>query len=185
VFLDLKLHDIPNTVRGAALGRPPDVELLTVHGLGGERMITAAVEGVALTGAETRVIAVTLLTSIDENDPPAGLERPLAVDRIAAEILATAERAGAAGIVCSARDLPGIRERHPEPFFAVTPGIRPAGGATQDQQRVATIEDAVRARASLVVLGRAITNATHPRAALEAAREQCRAAENLSISPPS
>src|SRR5688572_8814487 len=88
VFLDLKLHDIPNTVRGAAAAAARSgAELLTVHGLGGERMIAAAVEGVDSVGASTRVIAVTLLTSIDASDPPTGLARPLAVDRIAAEIL--------------------------------------------------------------------------------------------------
>jgi orotidine-5'-phosphate decarboxylase len=180
VFLDLKLHDIPNTVRGAAAAAAAlDVELLTVHGLGGERMIAAAVEGAAEASGATRVVAVTLLTSIDENDPPAGIVRPLSVDRIASEILATAERAGAAGIVCSARDLPGIRERHPARFFAVTPGIRPAGGATHDQKRVATIEEAVRAGAGWVVLGRAITGAPDPRAALGMAREECRQASTL------
>jgi orotidine-5'-phosphate decarboxylase len=175
VFLDLKLHDIPNTVRGAAAaeGRT-GAELVTVHGLGGEAMIAAAVEGAKQSSTATRIVVVTLLTSLDPADPPAGLERPLSVDRVAAEILASAERAGALGIVCSARDLPGIQALHPEPFFAVTPGIRPAGSPSHDQQRVATIAEAAAAGASLVVLGRAITSARSPREALEIAREQLR-----------
>ena len=173
VFLDLKLHDIPNTVRrAAAAAARSGAELLTVHGMGGEAMLRAAVEGIAAAGGSTRVVAITLLTSLDPGEPPAGLARPFALDRVAAEILAACERAGAAGIVCSARDLPAIRARHPRPFYAVTPGIRPAGADAQDQRRVATLEDAARAGASLVVLGRAITGDPHPRAALERAREE-------------
>jgi len=171
VFLDLKLHDIPNTVRGAAAEAARlGADLLTVHATGGEAMIAAAVEG-ARAGA-TEVVAVTLLTSLDAARMPPGYARPFDLPRVAAELLATAERAGARGIVCSAADLAGIRAHHPAPFFAVTPGIRPRGSATHDQSRVATIEEAVRLGAGLLVIGRAVTAAADPRAALEAARAE-------------
>ena len=175
VFLDLKLHDIPNTVRGAAgsasrLG----ADLLTVHAMGGASMVAAAVEGAS---AGTRVVAVTLLTSLDDFSLPPGFAQPFHAAIVISQLAGMAERAGAAGIVCSASDLPFVLQmRRGRPIYAVTPGIRPAGAPTQDQARVATIGDAARAGASLVVLGRAITRADDPRAALEAARAECGAA---------
>ncbi|HTO91454.1 MAG TPA: orotidine-5'-phosphate decarboxylase [Candidatus Sulfotelmatobacter sp.] len=173
VFLDLKLHDIPNTVKGAAAAAARlGVELLTVHAAGGAEMVAAAVEGIRAAGGSTGVVAVTLLTSLDPERLPPGFEKPFPLHRRVAELLAMSERAGAKGIVCSAADLAGIREYHPAPFYAVTPGIRPAGAEAQDQQRVATVRDAVRLGASLLVLGRAVTAAADPRAALEACRAE-------------
>jgi orotidine-5'-phosphate decarboxylase len=173
VFLDLKLHDIPNTVEGAAreaarLG----AELLTVHATGGAEMVAAAVRGVEDAGTPTGVIAVTILTSLDERTLPPGFAKPFALHQTVAELLALSLVSGARGIVCSAADLPGVRQRHPAPFYAVTPGIRPAGGATQDQKRVASIADAVAAGSSLLVIGRPITAAAEPRTALAAARAE-------------
>jgi orotidine-5'-phosphate decarboxylase len=186
VFLDLKLHDIPNTVQGAAAAAGAlGVEFLTVHATGGEAMIRAAVEGAA-TGSATasadagsgsrsgaRVVAVTLLTSLDPGSMPPGFERPFDLPATAAGLLELAERAGALGIVCSAADLEGLRRRRAgRPFFAVTPAIRPAGADTHDQKRVTTIGEAVRLGASLLVLGRPVTAAPDPCAALEAARAE-------------
>jgi orotidine-5'-phosphate decarboxylase len=173
VFLDLKLHDIPNTVMGAA-GEAAKLgaDLLTVHALGGGDMIRAAVDGIAGAGGATRVVAVTLLTSHDPDALPPGYARPFALHRVLAEQLDMAERAGAAGIVCSAADLPGIRTHHPAAFFAVTPGIRPASGDPHDQQRVTTVADAVRLGAGLLVLGRAVTADPDPAAALARARTE-------------
>jgi len=180
VFLDLKLHDIPNTVKGAASAAASlGAELLTVHALGGEEMIASAAGAIAAAGGATRIVAVTLLTSLDGRNPPPGLRRPLEVADTVAEMLEMAERAGAHGIVCSAQDLPGVRARHPRAFFAVTPGIRPAGSAAHDQKRVTTVGDAVRLGSSLLVLGRAITSAPDPRAALESARAEGRAAATV------
>lgn len=172
VFLDLKLHDIPNTVKGAAeqaarLG----ADLLTVHATGGLEMIAAAVEG-AKRGGDTRIVAVTILTSLNAYNTPPGFQSPLHVGPVAAELLGLAKRGGAAGIVCSAEELPWIKMMHGEPFFAVTPGIRMAGGAAHDQKRVTTVGDAVRNGAGLLVIGRAVTAARDPRAALEAARRE-------------
>src|SRR5439155_18679745 len=136
---DLKLHDIPNTVRGAAeqasnLG----AELLTVHGAGGETMIRAAVEGGARARAATRVVVVTLLTSLDPADMPPGFARPFRLAEAQAELLAAAERAGARSLVCSAADLAGIRERRPAPSTAVSPSNPAAGASAPDQVPVTT-----------------------------------------------
>jgi len=179
VFLDLKLHDIPNTVRGAAAAAARlGAELLTVHATGGAAMVAAAVQGIreagsaSGTGATTRVVAVTLLTSLDPAAMPPGFSRPFDLYATAAALTEEAERAGALGVVCAAADLAGLRSRLGRAFFAVTPGIRPAGADAHDQKRVATVESAVRDGASLLVLGRAITGSGDPAAALAAAREE-------------
>ena len=173
VFLDLKLHDIPNTVGGAATEAARlGADLLTVHAMGGEAMVHAAVQGIGAAGGATRVVAVTLLTSHDPARLPAGFARPFELHATLAAQLEMVERAGARGIVCSAADLEGVRALRRAPFFAVTPGIRPAGGATQDQARVATIGEAVRRGASVLVLGRAITAAPDVGAALDRARAE-------------
>jgi len=173
VFLDLKLHDIPNTVKGAAgsaarLG----ADLLTVHATGGAAMVAAAVEGIREAGGKTRVVAVTLLTSLDPAAMPPGFVKPFDLHAVAAALIDEAERAGALGVVCSPADLSGVRAKLGREFYAVTPGIRPAGADAHDQKRVATVESAVRDGASLLVLGRAITGAADPAAALAAARAE-------------
>lgn len=173
VFLDLKLHDIPNTVQGAAASAARlGAELLTVHATGGAAMIQAAVQGVRAAGGSTKVIAVTVLTSLDPAAMPPGFARPFDFETHATALTRMALDAGAHGIVCAAPDLPVLRGALGWPFYAVTPGIRMAGGATHDQKRVATVESATRAGASLLVLGRAITGADDPRAALAAARAE-------------
>ncbi len=173
VFLDLKLHDIPNTVKGAAgsaarLG----ADLLTVHATGGGAMVAAAVDGIREAGGTTRVVAVTVLTSLDPAAMPPGFVKPFDLHTVAAALTDESVRAGALGVVCSAADLAGIRAHLGRDFYAVTPGIRPAGGDAHDQKRVATVESATRDGSSLLVLGRAITGAADPRAALIAARAE-------------
>jgi orotidine-5'-phosphate decarboxylase len=173
VFLDLKLHDIPNTVQGAAHSAARHgADLLTVHATGGAAMIRAAVEGVRAAGTATRVVAVTVLTSLDPADMPPGFARPFALGDNALALSRMALEAGAHGIVCAAPDLPGLRSALGAEFFAVTPGIRMAGGETHDQKRNATVADATRAGASLLVLGRVVTAAADPRAALALARAE-------------
>ena len=177
VFLDLKLHDIPNTVRGAAASASRlGAALLTVHATGGAEMIRAAAEGVRDAGGATRIVAVTLLTSLDPAHMPPGFAQPFDLPAAAAALTRTALDAGAAGVVCAVPDLAALRAAIGGEFYAVTPGIRMAGGAAHDQKRVATVEDAVRAGSSLLVLGRAITAAADPREALAAAREERRRA---------
>jgi orotidine-5'-phosphate decarboxylase len=173
VFLDLKLHDIPNTVRGAARSAARlGADLITVHATGGYAMVAAAVEGASEGGSGTRVVAVTILTSLTASTMPPGFMSPFHLVMVAPKLLELAESAGAHGIVCAAPDLFAIRAVHPQPFFAVTPGIRPAGGATHDQQRVTTVAEAVRLGSGMLVLGRAITGASDPAAALVAARAE-------------
>jgi orotidine-5'-phosphate decarboxylase len=164
VFLDLKLHDIPATVAAAARAvarlRP---DMLTVHAAGGPAMVRAAAE--AAPGA--KIIAVTVLTSLGSADlERIGLAGPLsdAVRRLAA----LAVEAGAHGLVCSAREAADVRAEVGPDILLVTPGIRPAGTDVHDQARVATPEEALRAGADLLVVGRPITGAADPGAAAAA-----------------
>ncbi|WP_435111296.1 orotidine-5'-phosphate decarboxylase [Nocardiopsis synnemataformans] len=161
VFLDLKLHDIPATVAGAArsvAGLRPSI--LTVHAGGGADMIRAAVEA----AAETRIAAVTVLTSMDEDDlEQVGLLGPArdAVRRLA--VLAVG--AGARALVCSPQEVALLRSEVGPDVTLITPGVRPAGADRGDQSRVATPEEAVAAGADLLVIGRPITRAPDPGAA--------------------
>ncbi|HAM22144.1 MAG TPA: orotidine-5'-phosphate decarboxylase [Actinobacteria bacterium] len=158
LFLDLKLHDIPNTVAGAARSVAPlNPALLTVHASGGPAMIAAAVD--ALPG--TAITAVTILTSLTAADLGAiGIEgEPLdAVVRLAR----LAVDAGATALVCSPLEVAAVRETVGPDIRLVIPGIRPAGGDLGDQQRVATPEQALADGADLLVIGRPITAAQDP-----------------------
>jgi orotidine-5'-phosphate decarboxylase len=165
VMLDLKLHDIPETVaratkQVASLG----AGLLTVHADGGRAMLKAAVE--AARGSEMRVIAVTVLTSLDDADlDEVGTRGPVAdVVRQRAEL---AVAAGCAGIVASPREVAAVRAVVPREFLIVTPGVRPAGADAHDQKRVMTPSQARAAGADLVVVGRPLRDALDP---AEAAR---------------
>jgi orotidine-5'-phosphate decarboxylase len=162
VFLDLKLHDIPTTVRGAARAAGAlGVELMTVHALGGPAMVEAAVEGSA-EGAERqgvpppKVIAVTVLSSLAGE----GLASP-------ASLAFEAVEAGAHGVVVSGEDVQVVREVLGEGPLLVVPGIRPAGTNGHDQVRVLTPAEALAAGADYLVIGRPITATADPRAAAE------------------
>jgi orotidine-5'-phosphate decarboxylase len=173
VFLDLKLHDIPNTVRGAAASAARlGVDLLTVHAMGGLRMVSAAVAGASEGGARTRVVGVTVLTSLDAFSLPPGFQQPFHAMIVIAQLADLVEEAGGHGIVCAASDLPPMMAFRRRPVFAVTPGIRPAGAARNDQSRVTTVDEAVAMGSSVLVLGRAVTAASDPHAALVAARAE-------------
>jgi orotidine-5'-phosphate decarboxylase len=161
LFLDLKLHDIPNTVAGAARSIAHLVpDYLTVHAAGGPAMVAAAAD--ALPG--TAVTAVTVLTSLSEADLTAiGLRGP-AIDA-AVRLAVLAVDAGARAIVCSPREVAAIRSAVPAEIVLITPGVRPAAGqgsALADQARVATPEQALAAGADLLVIGRPITAAADP-----------------------
>jgi len=166
VFLDLKFHDIPNTVAGAC-GAAADlgVWMLNVHAGGGPRMLRAAREAVPAGGP--LLIAVTVLTSADESDL-----RAVGIARSAAEqvgLLADLTRdCGLDGVVCSAREAAGLRRRSGPNFTLVTPGIRPAGSASGDQRRVVTPGEALGNGADYLVIGRPVTAAADPQAALAA-----------------
>jgi orotidine-5'-phosphate decarboxylase len=164
IFLDLKLHDIPATVTGAARAvarlRP---DLLTVHAAGGWEVVRAAVEG----APDTAVAAVTVLTSLSQADlDRVGLAGSMsdAVRRLA--VLAV--DAGARGLVCSPQEVAAVRAEVGPDVLLITPGIRPAGASADDQARTATPEAALRAGADLLVIGRPITAAPDPGAAAAA-----------------
>ncbi len=169
VFLDLKLHDIPNTVRGAARSAASmGVALLTVHGYGGPAMVEAAVEGA---GSSTGILAVTVLTSFTPRDLGIALGRE--APEVGAEVLrlaAVAAAAGAHGIVCSGQEVAAVRTTYPR-LAPLVPGIRLEGGATHDQARVVTPERAASDGAAYLVLGRAVTAAPDPAAVLAAVRQ--------------
>jgi orotidine-5'-phosphate decarboxylase len=164
VFLDLKLHDIPNTVLGAARSAAASgASLLTVHAAGGAEMVRAAVKGA---GDRVRVLAVTVLTSLDADALDAiGLAGPpeSAVVRLAKLAVA----AGAGGLVCSPHEVAAVRAAVGPAPLLVVPGVRPPGAAKGDQARVATPAEAVRAGADVIVVGRPLRDAADP---VEAAR---------------
>ena len=171
IFLDLKFHDIPATVRGAARSAASlGARLLTVHASGGREMIEAAVDGA---GERCGVLAVTILTSLDAGTLGDVWGRP--VTDLAAEALRLAEiarEAGAHGVVCSGHEAAAIRARHGDALKLLVPGIRMAGGDAHDQRRVSTPASAVASGASYLVLGRAVTAAPDPVAALARARRE-------------
>ena len=167
VFLDLKFHDIPNTVeRACRQAADLGVELLTVHCLGGQRMLQAACRGVGQGAVKPRVLGVTLLTSMAREDiKEVGLGEDVAARTLALADLARS--AGLNGVVCAPTEVGELRRRFGADFLLVTPGVRPAGSANADQRRVLTPGQAVRAGADCLVIGRPITQAVDPAAALK------------------
>jgi orotidine-5'-phosphate decarboxylase len=175
VFLDLKLHDIPNTVAGAvAAASQLGVHLLTVHAVGGSAMLEAAREAA---GGRLRIVGVTVLTSLTAEDLSVVWGREVrAVPDEAMRLAALARRAGLDGVVASASDAGRIRREVGADFLLVVPGIRPSGSATDDQRRIATPAEAVKAGADYLVLGRVVTRAHDPAAALGAVLDEVAAA---------
>ena len=172
VFLDLKLHDIPATVAGAARAvsrlRP---EYLTVHAAGGANVVRAAVES----APATCVAAVTVLTSLGDDDLSLlGLPGP--VSDVVRRMSVLAVSAGARGLVCSPREVAAVRAEVGADVTLITPGVRPAGTDLHDQARVATPEEAIRSGADLLVIGRPITRAPDPGAAAAAVAASIRRA---------
>jgi orotidine-5'-phosphate decarboxylase len=172
VFLDLKFHDIPNTVAGAvrnaaALG----ARLLTVHAIGGAAMIGAAVKA-AGDPERCAVLAVSLLTSLDTGDVALlwGRESELRVTDEVLRLAAIARDSGAAGLVCSGREAKAVKTCFGAGFAVLIPGIRLPDGAAHDQSRTSTPEAAAAAGADYVVLGRAVTSAANRRAAMNEMR---------------
>lgn len=166
IFLDMKLFDIGATVEAAVRGLAQfELDFLTVHG--DPHVVRAAKEGAA--GSGLRILAVTILTSLDRGDLDDGLIKPGAVDELVRERAARAFEAGADGVIASPQEAAGIRAL-PEAAgrLIVTPGVRPAGAAAGDQKRIATPARAVADGADHIVVGRPIWQAADPRAAAEA-----------------
>ena len=178
VFLDLKFHDIPNTVRAAAREAAGiGVAMFDVHALGGRKMMEAALEGAREGGGKSRplVLAVTVLTSLASADLDelgvAGTTEDAGV-----RMAKLAQSAGLDGVIASAREARAIRRACGPRFLIVTPGIRPAGAPSHDQSRTMTPRDAVAAGADYLVVGRSITAAPDPAAAAEAIVKEMEAA---------
>jgi len=165
VFLDLKFHDIPNTVAGGVRGAAAlGASLVTVHAAGGEAMLRGAVDAAA---GRIRILAVTVLTSLSGDDLSAVWGRPVGdlpaeVERVAA----LAERCGVDGVVCSGGEAARLRRRFGDALELLVPGVRLPGDSAGDQRRVVTPADAAAAGASYVVLGRTVTRAADPVAAM-------------------
>lgn len=158
VFLDLKLHDIPNTVAKAVQAlHTLEPAILTVHAAGGRAMMENAK---AAAGIHTKVVAVTVLTSLDRDDL-AAIGIPADPHAQVERLALLAREAGLDGIVCSGAEVAHARRIWPDGFFVV-PGVRPSGAAKGDQKRAVTPREALDAGASILVVGRAITNAKQP-----------------------
>jgi orotidine-5'-phosphate decarboxylase len=166
VFLDLKFHDIPNTVGGAcAAAADLGVWMVNVHALGGRRMMEAARDAIEKAAHKPLLIGVTILTSMGEEDiHEVGLAGTPADNVL--RLAALARQSGLDGVVCSPREIAPLRENLGSEFQLVTPGIRPAWAATGDQKRVLTPAEAIAAGASHLVIGRPITGAPSPIEAL-------------------
>ena len=179
VFLDLKLHDIPNTVAGAvrsvaAIG----AEFLTVHAAGGPAMLEAAAEAASSVPNAPQLLAVTVLTSMDQLELAAiGIDH--SPENQVLRLANTASAAGINGFVASAEEAASLRHRFPAAALVI-PGIRPAGSAIADQKRIASPAAALAAGASFLVIGRPITQAPDPAAATRAILEEMRSATALS-----
>ena len=168
IFLDLKLHDIPNTVAGAVrsacrLG----VDMLTVHASGGAAMMRAAVEEAQQAAAPPLILAVTALTSLSGDDI-AQIGVGQKTEQWVETLATAAYGAGVRGIVASSREVSMLREKFGDEMRIVVPGIRPSGAAAQDQSRTATPGEAIRSGAGFIVVGRPILQAADPAAAADA-----------------
>jgi orotidine-5'-phosphate decarboxylase len=187
IFLDLKFHDIPNTVAGAVLASAalPGVELVNVHALGGTAMMRAASQavsaGVPMGEDRTRLLAVTVLTSMDQKSiREVGIGGP--PKRRVLELAKLAQKAGVDGVVASVQEAKAIRKACGGEFLIVTPGVRPkdtsAGNKKDDQSRTATPREAIKAGADFIVVGRPILAAADPRAAAQALVDEIAAAKS-------
>jgi orotidine-5'-phosphate decarboxylase len=166
VFLDLKFHDIPNTVAGACRsGADLGVWMMNVHASGGRRMMQAACEAVDKSSAETLLIAVTILTSLSEEELAEIGFCGSAAENVS-HLAALAQGSGMHGVVCSPREAQQLRSDLGDEFLLVTPGVRPAGSDTADQRRIMTPQDAINAGSNYLVIGRPITAAEDPLQAL-------------------
>jgi orotidine-5'-phosphate decarboxylase len=177
IFADVKFHDIPNTVTGAIRAVTKlGVAIVNVHAAGGPAMLRAAHAAARAVDPKTKVIAVTVLTSLNDADLDAVGQRPPAAEQVV-RLARLTKACGLDGVVCSALEIAAIRQACGPDFLLVVPGIRPAGSALGDQRRVMTPIDAQAAGADILVIGRPITGAPDP---VAAARE---IAQTLSPSP--
>jgi orotidine-5'-phosphate decarboxylase len=161
IFLDLKLHDIPNTVASACrVATKYGADFLTIHASGGKAMMQAAQAEVQ--GSPTQLLAVSLLTSISAIALASDLKVPLAVPEYVSQMVLLAQASGLTGAVCSPHEVAKLRSQLGDDFCFVTPGVRPAGAAVGDQSRVMNPKEAIAAGANYLVIGRPIIAAPDP-----------------------
>lgn len=172
VFLDLKFHDIPNTVKRACEAAADlGVWMLNVHAMGGREMLIAGMEGVSKSQHSPHLIAVTVLTSMDDQSlAEIGVKNN--ADQQVSLLAGLVKDCGLHGVVCSAREAKRLRSETGKDFLLVTPGIRPESTETGDQKRVMTPKQAIEAGSSYLVIGRPITQAIDPKEVLSTINEQ-------------
>ncbi len=162
VFLDLKYHDIPNTVaRACESAADLGVWMMNVHALGGRRMMEAAANALVKYQQRPYLIAVTILTSMADADL-AEIGFNLKSSEMAVKLAALAKQSGMDGVVCSAMEAASMRQKYGNEFLLVTPGIRPIGSISDDQRRIMTPADAIKSGSSYLVIGRPVTQADDP-----------------------
>ncbi|BGE82645.1 orotidine-5'-phosphate decarboxylase [Staphylococcus croceilyticus] len=163
IFLDLKLHDIPNTVEKAMEGLGKlDVDLVNVHAAGGTQMMEAAVRGLRKYSKDTKIIAVTQLTSTTEEMLHNEQNIQTTIEEAVLNYAKLTQKAGLDGVVCSPLEAELLTNELGSDFLKVTPGIRPQGAAVNDQKRITTPEDAKQLGATHIVVGRPITQSQNP-----------------------
>jgi orotidine-5'-phosphate decarboxylase len=180
VFLDLKLHDIPNTVAGAVRSATQaGASLLTIHATGGAAMLHAAAEAASAPGSP-RLLAVTVLTSMDANER-AGIGITASPAEQVLRLARLAQASGIDGMVCSPEEVAILRKETGPNTLLVIPGIRPTGSAVEDQKRIATPAQAITHGASMLVVGRPITRADDPAQAAHAILEEIEHAQTAAL----
>ena len=163
VFLDLKLHDIPNTVAGACRSaKNYGVDLLTIHATAGRSALQAAVDAVESTTDKPKLLAITLLTSLNSRQLAFDLKIPLELPEYALQMALLAKESGLDGAVCSPKEVDQLRRVCGDDFLFICPGVRPSWSEVGDQKRVMTPSQAIKAGADYLVIGRPITSAAQP-----------------------
>jgi orotidine-5'-phosphate decarboxylase len=177
IFLDLKFHDIPNTIAGACRSaKAYEVDLLTIHATAGRNALKAAVEALGDDEKKrTQLLAITVLTSLNSRELAFDLKIPLELSEYALQMALLAKESGVNGAVCSPHEVEQLRQVCGKDFLLVCPGVRPSWSETGDQSRVMTPTQALNAGANYLVIGRPITNAIDP---VEAWRKVCQEVEN-------
>lgn len=181
VFLDLKFHDIPNTVQGAVRSAASlDVDMMNLHAMGGSEMMRSAMEALENKKEKKKplMIAVTVLTSMDEEALKKELHVDLPLEDTVLSLASLTKESGLQGVVCSALEVPRLKEKLGEDFLTITPGIRPLESASGDQKRVVTPSMARELGSDYIVVGRPITKAEHPYEAYLKIRSEFMGGEN-------
>jgi orotidine-5'-phosphate decarboxylase len=163
IFLDLKFHDIPNTVAGACRSAQAyNVDLLTLHATAGRQALKAAADALAEENSRPKLLAITLLTSLNSRELAFDLKIPLELSEYALQMALLAQESGIDGAVCSPHEVAQLRQVCGDKFVLVCPGVRPSWSLAGDQQRIMTPQAAIQAGADYLVIGRPITAAAKP-----------------------